>query len=230
MDKVATIGLDIAKLVFQVHGVAADGEVLIRRRLTRARMLPFFEAATVPRRHRGLQQLALLGVRVNCARPRRKADSGAVHEALRQARKKDAADAESICEAVTRRTPGLASRSAPRHAGSFETSLPPSRSCESPLSETRDRDRLAPELARRRARAAAGARAPTSCDRPRPGRYCGKADRAWRGWRGRSHRHCPSDALRRGADPQRVARAGGCPGASKTQHARPRHGRGKRRG
>ena len=42
MEKVATIGLDIAKSVFQVHGVAADGEVLIRRRLTRARMLPFF--------------------------------------------------------------------------------------------------------------------------------------------------------------------------------------------
>lgn len=42
MEKIATIGLDIAKSVFQVHGAAADGEVLIRRRLTRARMLPFF--------------------------------------------------------------------------------------------------------------------------------------------------------------------------------------------
>ena len=42
MEKVATIGLDIAKSVFQVHGVGADGEVVIRRRLTRARMLPFF--------------------------------------------------------------------------------------------------------------------------------------------------------------------------------------------
>lgn len=31
MEKVATIGLDIAKSVFQVHGVAADGEVLTRR-------------------------------------------------------------------------------------------------------------------------------------------------------------------------------------------------------
>jgi transposase len=47
VEKVATIGLDIAKSVFQVHGVAADGEVLIRRRLMRARMLPFF--AKLPR-------------------------------------------------------------------------------------------------------------------------------------------------------------------------------------
>lgn len=46
MEKVATTGLDIAKSVFQVHGVAADGEVLIRRRLTRARMLPFFAKLT----------------------------------------------------------------------------------------------------------------------------------------------------------------------------------------
>ena len=47
MENVATIGLDIAKLVFQVHGVAADGEVLIRRRLTRARMLhPFLVVDT----------------------------------------------------------------------------------------------------------------------------------------------------------------------------------------
>lgn len=42
MEKVTTIGLDIANSVFQIHGVSEDGEVLIRRRLTRSRMLPFF--------------------------------------------------------------------------------------------------------------------------------------------------------------------------------------------
>ncbi len=42
MDQVVTIGLDIAKSVFQVHGVDAEGGVVIRQRLTRARMITFF--------------------------------------------------------------------------------------------------------------------------------------------------------------------------------------------
>ena len=43
MDNVTTIGLDIAKSVFQVHGVDAVGAVVIRRKLTRGRVLGFFE-------------------------------------------------------------------------------------------------------------------------------------------------------------------------------------------
>ena len=43
MDNVTTIGLDIAKSVFQVHGVDAVGAVVIRRKLTRGRLLWFFE-------------------------------------------------------------------------------------------------------------------------------------------------------------------------------------------
>src|SRR3546814_19064473 len=43
METITTIGLDIAKSVFQVHGIDATGNVVIRRRLSRARMLPFFE-------------------------------------------------------------------------------------------------------------------------------------------------------------------------------------------
>jgi transposase len=43
MMRVATIGLDIAKTVFQVHGVDATGQVLLRKRLTRGRVLAFFE-------------------------------------------------------------------------------------------------------------------------------------------------------------------------------------------
>ena len=43
MKSVATIGLDIAKSVFQVHGVDAAGQVVIRQRLARRRVLAFFE-------------------------------------------------------------------------------------------------------------------------------------------------------------------------------------------
>ena len=43
MDNVTTIGLDIAKSVFQVHGVDAAGDVAVRRKLTRGRVLRFFE-------------------------------------------------------------------------------------------------------------------------------------------------------------------------------------------
>ena len=42
MGEVVRIGLDIAKSVFQIHGVDTDGQVVLRHRLTRARMLPFF--------------------------------------------------------------------------------------------------------------------------------------------------------------------------------------------
>ena len=40
---ITTIGLDVAKSVFQVHGIDAAGEVIVRRRLSRARVLSFFE-------------------------------------------------------------------------------------------------------------------------------------------------------------------------------------------
>jgi transposase len=40
--QITTIGLDLAKSVFQVHGVDASGQVMVRRSLRRAQMLPFF--------------------------------------------------------------------------------------------------------------------------------------------------------------------------------------------
>jgi transposase len=43
MQTVSTIGLDIAKSVFQVHGVDANGQVVIRRQLKRRYVLAFFE-------------------------------------------------------------------------------------------------------------------------------------------------------------------------------------------
>ena len=44
MGEVSTIGLDIAKSVFQVHGVDAEGAVVIRKRISRAKVLEFFAA------------------------------------------------------------------------------------------------------------------------------------------------------------------------------------------
>ena len=43
MQSITTIGLDIAKSVFQVHGVDAAGQVVMRRQLKRRRVLAFFE-------------------------------------------------------------------------------------------------------------------------------------------------------------------------------------------
>ena len=43
MTDVITIGLDLAKNVFQVHGVGETGEVVVRRQLRRSRVIPFFE-------------------------------------------------------------------------------------------------------------------------------------------------------------------------------------------
>ena len=42
MNEVTTIGVDIAKNVFQAHGVDAEGVVVFRRKLKRSQMLPFF--------------------------------------------------------------------------------------------------------------------------------------------------------------------------------------------
>ena len=43
MERIEMVGLDIAKSVFQVHGVDAEGEVVVRRRLRRSQVLRFFE-------------------------------------------------------------------------------------------------------------------------------------------------------------------------------------------
>ena len=46
MQTIRTIGLDIAKSVFQVHGVDAEGGVVVRRQLKRRYVLTFFEKLT----------------------------------------------------------------------------------------------------------------------------------------------------------------------------------------
>jgi transposase len=56
MGTVVTIGLDIAKSVFQVHGVNESGAVVVRRRLPRSKVLSFF--ASLPRCLVGLEACA----------------------------------------------------------------------------------------------------------------------------------------------------------------------------
>jgi transposase len=105
MNEVITIGVDLAKNVFQVHGVDAAGDVVIRRQLRRAQMLPFFkkqppclvgmEACATA--HHWARQLIALGHEVKLMPPHY------VKPYVKRG-KNDAADAAAICEAVTRPT------------------------------------------------------------------------------------------------------------------------------
>jgi transposase len=69
MGEVSTIGLDIAKSVFQVHGVDVAGSVVIRKRIGRAKMLEYFGG--LPRCLVGIEACpsALLGPRAASAWP-----------------------------------------------------------------------------------------------------------------------------------------------------------------
>ena len=105
MNEVITIGIDLAKNVFQVHGVDAEGMTVIRRQLRRSRVLPFFEKlpgclvgieACATAHHWG-RQLIGLGHEVKLMPPR-------YVKPYVKRNKNDAADAAAICEAVTRPT------------------------------------------------------------------------------------------------------------------------------
>src|SRR6476659_2858878 len=103
MGDVITIGLDIAKSVFQIHGVDADGTVVIRKRVSRAKVLEFFAAVprclvgieACPSAHYWSRKLEVLGHTVRLMPP------SYVKAYLRRS-KNDANDAAAICEAVTR--------------------------------------------------------------------------------------------------------------------------------
>lgn len=102
---VTTIGLDLAKNVFQVHGIDADGRVVLRRKLRRSEVLRFFEALPAclvgmeacATAHHWARALSALGHEVRLMPP-------AYVKAYARRQKNDAADAEAICEAVTRPT------------------------------------------------------------------------------------------------------------------------------
>ena len=103
--EIITIGLDLAKRVFQVHGVDATGQVVVRRALRRAQMVPFF--ARLPScligieacgtSHFWARELIKLGHQVRLMPP-------AYVKPYVKRGKTDAADAEAVCEAVTRPT------------------------------------------------------------------------------------------------------------------------------
>jgi transposase len=103
MQAITTIGLDIAKSVFQVHGVAADGQVVIRRQLKRRYVLAFFQKLppclvgieACASSHHWSRELKALGHTVRLMPP-------AYVKPYVKRQKNDAADAEAICEAVTR--------------------------------------------------------------------------------------------------------------------------------
>src|SRR6201982_2150647 len=103
MGQVSTIGLDIAKNLFQIHGVDTDGTVVIRRRLSRGRVLEFF--ADLPPCRVGMEACATAHL---WARELRKLGHDTrlmpptYVKAYVKRGKNDAADAAAICEAVTR--------------------------------------------------------------------------------------------------------------------------------
>jgi len=105
MEDVAVVGVDLAKSVFQVHGIDARGQVVLRRRLRRSKLLSFF--AKLPACLVGMEtcasathwarELMALGHEVRLMPPQY------VKPYVKRS-KNDASDAEAICEAVTRPT------------------------------------------------------------------------------------------------------------------------------
>ena len=103
--QVTTIGLDLAKSVFQVHGVDISGRAVIKKKLRRAEVLKFFQALPPSRvgmeacatAHYWARELIALGHDVRLMPP-------AYVKPYVRRQKNDAADAEAICEAVTRPT------------------------------------------------------------------------------------------------------------------------------
>jgi hypothetical protein len=86
LSEVSTIGLDIAKSVFKVHGVDVDGVVVIRKRVSRAKVLEFF--AGLPPCLIGIEALSertSLGSPASGAWPHCKADASELREDLSQA-------------------------------------------------------------------------------------------------------------------------------------------------
>jgi transposase len=100
----ATIGLDLAKHVFHVHAIDAQGVVLVRRRLRRGEVLSFFKAIqpclvameACATAHFWARQISDMGHQVRLIPP------AYVKPFVRRGAKNDASDAEAICEAAIR--------------------------------------------------------------------------------------------------------------------------------
>ena len=105
MEQPITIGLDLAKSVFQVHGVDSNGAVVLRRQLRRSQVVAFFERVSsclvgmeaCSGAHHWAREIGARGHEVRLMPP-------AYVKPYVKRGKTDAADAEAICEAVTRPT------------------------------------------------------------------------------------------------------------------------------
>jgi len=105
MQTITTIGLDIAKSVFQVHGIDAEGTIILRRQLKRRYVLVFFQKLppclvgieACASSHYWCRELKALGHAVRLMPP-------AYVKPYVKRQKNDATDAEAICEAVRRPT------------------------------------------------------------------------------------------------------------------------------
>jgi transposase len=103
MQTITTIGLDIAKSVFQVHGVDTQGNVILRRQLKRRYLLVFFQKLppcligieACASSHHWSRELQALGHTVRLMPP-------AYVKPYVKRQKNDTTDAEAICEAVSR--------------------------------------------------------------------------------------------------------------------------------
>jgi transposase len=103
MQTITTIGLDIAKSVFQAHGIDAEGKVVLRRQLKRRYVVAFFQKLppclvgieACASSHHWSRELQALGHTVRLMPP-------AYVKPYVKRHKNDATDAEAICEAVTR--------------------------------------------------------------------------------------------------------------------------------
>ena len=104
---ISTIGLDLAKNVFQIHAINATGEVVVRKMLRRAQLLAFFAklppclvgAEACGTSHHWARELMKLGHEVRLMPP-------VYVKPYVKRGKNDAADAEAICEGVRARHAG----------------------------------------------------------------------------------------------------------------------------
>jgi transposase len=95
MGEISTVGIDLAKSVFQVHGADASGAFVIRKKLRRDEVLAFF--STLPRCVVAMEAIAALGHDTKLIPP-------AYVKPFVKRQKDDMADAEAICEAAQRPT------------------------------------------------------------------------------------------------------------------------------